>query len=53
MRVLFNERYAVRVQTKNDHWDGILSNFDKELTTGFLERVNSLKQTAKARSGLL
>ncbi len=32
------------------HWDGILSYFDSALTTGFLEGINSLIQSAKARA---
>lgn len=32
------------------HWDGILSYFDSVLTTGFLEGINSLVQSAKARA---
>lgn len=37
-------------KTVKDHWDGILSYFDSELTTGFLEGINSLIQAAKARA---
>ena len=37
-------------RTVKDHWDGILSYFDSELTTGFLEGINSLIQAAKARA---
>lgn len=33
-----------------EHWNGILSHFDSELTTGFLEGINSLIQAAKARA---
>jgi transposase len=38
------------VKTVKDHWDGILSYFNSELTTGFLEGINSLVQAAKARA---
>jgi transposase len=37
-------------RTVKDHWDGILSYFDSVLTTGFLEGINSLIQSAKARA---
>lgn len=37
-------------KTVNDHWDGILSHFDSELTSGYLEGINSLIQAAKARA---
>ena len=37
-------------RTVKDHWDGILGHFDNELTTGYLEGVNSLIQAAKARA---
>ena len=37
-------------KTVKDHWDGILGYFDSELTTGFLEGINSLIQAAKARA---
>ena len=37
-------------KTVMNHWDGILSYFDSELTTGFLEGINSLIQAAKARA---
>jgi transposase len=37
-------------KTVKDHWDGILSYFESELTTGFLEGINSLIQAAKARA---
>lgn len=37
-------------KTVKNHWDGILSYFDSELTTGFLEGINSLIQAAKARA---
>jgi transposase len=37
-------------KTVKDHWNGILSYFDSELTTGFLEGINSLIQAAKARA---
>lgn len=37
-------------KTVKEHWDGILSHFDNRLTTGFLEGVNSLIQSAKARA---
>lgn len=33
-----------------EHWYGILSHFDSELSTGFLEGINSLVQAAKARA---
>ncbi|WP_318557216.1 ISL3 family transposase [Geobacter anodireducens] len=36
--------------TVKEHWNGILSHFDSELSTGFLEGVNSLIQAAKARA---
>ena len=37
-------------QTVMSHWNGILSYFDSALTTGFLEGINSLIQSAKARA---
>lgn len=37
-------------RTVKDHWDGILSHFDSELTSGYLEGINSLIQAAKARA---
>src|SRR5664279_3971896 len=37
-------------KTVKEHWDGILSYFDSELTTGFLEGINSLVQAAKVRA---
>ena len=37
-------------KTVKDHWDGILSYLDSELTTGFLEGINILIQAAKARA---
>jgi len=37
-------------KTVKTHWNGILSHFDSELSTGFLEGVNSLIQAAKARA---
>jgi len=37
-------------KTVKDHWAGILSHFDSELTSGFLEGINSLIQAAKARA---
>lgn len=37
-------------KTVKDHWYGILSHFDSELSTGFLEGINSLVQAAKARA---
>ena len=37
-------------KTVMSHWDGILSYFDSTLTTGFLEGINSLIQSAKARA---
>ena len=36
--------------TVKEHWNGILSHFDSNLTTGFLEGINSLIQAAKARA---
>jgi len=36
--------------TVKEHWNGILSHFDSDLTTGFLEGINSLIQAAKARA---
>jgi transposase len=36
--------------TVKEHWNGILSHFDSELSTGFLEGVNSLIQAAKVRA---
>lgn len=36
--------------TVQEHWNGILSHFDSELSTGFLEGINSLIQAAKARA---
>jgi transposase len=37
-------------KTVMNHWDGILSHFDSALMTGFLEGINSLVQSAKARA---
>jgi transposase len=37
-------------KTVKEHWDGILSHFDSELTSGFLEGINSLIQSAKTRA---
>jgi len=37
-------------KTVKEHWNGILSHFDSELSTGFLEGINSLIQAAKARA---
>lgn len=37
-------------KTVMNHWNGILSYFDSALTTGFLEGINSLIQSAKARA---
>jgi transposase len=37
-------------KTVKEHWNGILSHFDNRLTTGFLEGINSLIQSAKARA---
>jgi transposase len=37
-------------KTVKEHWDGILNHFDSELTSGFLEGINSLIQAAKARA---
>ena len=36
--------------TVKEHWDGILSHFDSELATGYLEGINNLIQAAKARA---
>lgn len=36
--------------TVKEHWNGILSHFDSDLSTGFLEGINSLVQAAKARA---
>ncbi len=36
--------------TVKEHWDGILSHFDSKLTSGFLEGINSLIQSAKTRA---
>ena len=33
-----------------EHWDGILSHFESSLTSGFLEGINSLIQSAKTRA---
>jgi transposase len=37
-------------RTVKEHWDGILSHFESKLTSGFLEGINSLIQSAKARA---
>lgn len=37
-------------RTVKEHWNGILNHFDNELSTGFLEGINSLIQAAKARA---
>lgn len=37
-------------ETVKEHWDGILSHFESELTSGFLEGINSLIQSAKTRA---
>ena len=37
-------------RTVKEHWDGILSHFDSRLTSGFLEGINSLIQSAKSRA---
>lgn len=37
-------------ETVKEHWDGILSHFQSELTSGFLEGINSLIQSAKTRA---
>lgn len=36
--------------TVKEHWNGILSHFESNLSTGFLEGINSLVQAAKARA---
>ena len=37
-------------RTVKEHWDGIVSHFDSRLTSGFLEGINSLIQSAKSRA---
>ena len=37
-------------RTVKEHWDGILRHFDSRLTSGFLEGINSLIQSAKSRA---
>lgn len=37
-------------KTIRRHWEGILNWFDSQLTTGFLEGINSLLQAAKSRA---
>lgn len=37
-------------ETVKAHWDGILSHFESSLTSGFLEGINSLIQSAKTRA---
>ena len=37
-------------ETVKEHWDGILSHFESALTSGFLEGINSLIQSAKTRA---
>jgi len=37
-------------KTIKRHWDGLLNWFDSQLTTGFIEGINSLIQAAKARA---
>jgi transposase len=37
-------------ETVKEHWDGILSHFESTLTSGFLEGINSLIQSAKTRA---
>lgn len=37
-------------ETVKEHWDGILSHFESTLTSGFLEGINSLIQSAKSRA---
>lgn len=37
-------------KTVKEHWDGILSHFESNLTSGFLEGINSLIQSAKSRA---
>ena len=37
-------------ETVQEHWDGILAHFESTLTSGFLEGINSLIQSAKTRA---
>ena len=37
-------------RTVKNHWNGILTWFDSKLSTGFLEAVNGLVQSAKRRA---
>jgi len=37
-------------ESVKEHWDGILSHFESSLTSGFLEGINSLIQSAKTRA---
>lgn len=37
-------------ETAKEHWNGILSHFESKLTSGFLEGINSLIQSAKTRA---
>jgi transposase len=37
-------------ETVKEHWDGILAHFESSLTSGFLEGINSLIQSAKTRA---
>lgn len=37
-------------ETVKDHWNGILTHFESTLTSGFLEGINSLIQSAKTRA---
>ena len=37
-------------ETIKEHWDGILAHFESALTSGFLEGINSLIQSAKTRA---
>jgi len=37
-------------ETVKEHWNGILSHFESKLTSGFLEGINSLIQSAKTRA---
>jgi len=38
-------------ETVKEHWNGILSHFESKLTSGFLEGINSLIQSAKPARG--
>ena len=37
-------------ETVKEHWNGILAHFESTLTSGFLEGINSLIQSAKTRA---